>query len=79
MRRALNYEKITFIPFKIDKDNQENVAQWQSLLFHFQFIDGCPPDEQHIRELVRRITRMLGRGTVIATAAKAADRPAEQA
>lgn len=64
-RRVMNREPMTLLAFRADD------CDWkESKAYGVQIMDGTPPDEAHIRALVKRVSRILGRET---------RRPAEQA
>ena len=60
-RRIMNYENLTVLPFQIDNYNLKNNDALSYYLSRVQIIDGCPPDEEHIRDLAKRVVHMLGR------------------
>ena len=60
-RRIMNYENLTVLPFQIDHYDFKNNDALSYYLSRVQIIDGCPPDEEHIRDLAKRVVHMLGR------------------
>ena len=59
-RRVNNYEKLTFLPFRVDDCDLEESPQFTYFLGRTQIMDGNPPDEAHIEKLVQRIVRLTG-------------------
>ena len=60
-RRILNQERLTFLPFRVEDFDLKNSA-WASYFLHnYQIMDGCPPNEEHIRELADRVSRLVRR------------------
>ena len=74
-RRILNQERFTFLPFRVE-DFDGTSSPWASYFLHnFQIINGCPPDEEHIRGLVKRVASIVRP----ARAERTEVRPAQQA
>ena len=58
-RRLDNNENITLLPFRIDDCNIRDDDDMDYYLICQQIIDGCPPDEQHIQNLIDIISKIM--------------------
>ena len=58
-RRLNDHEAIILMPFKIDNCNIRDDDDLDYYLISQQMINGCPPDERHIENLIQIISEAL--------------------
>ena len=58
-RRFDNYEPITLLPFRVDHCDLRDDDDLDYYLICQQIVDGCPPDAQHIQDLIDRISEIM--------------------
>lgn len=58
-RRVMNYESVAIVPFRVE--NCQLSDDMRYYLKRFQIVDGCPPDEERIKELTKQIAKLLNR------------------
>ena len=58
-RRFDSHEPITLLPFRVDHCNLRDDDDLDYYLICQQIVDGCPPDAQHIQDLIDRISEIM--------------------
>lgn len=58
-RRLHNNEKITLVPFRVEDCSPRADKAMDYYLILQDIVDGCPPDAEHMQNLISRIGRIL--------------------